>query len=86
MFEDDEYLTEEQRLARRRAAEKRPVDEAGGGVAEGFEEAEELLVDHASHSDQHSTQPIMRDARDELDRDPQDEHAQGDDVHPEDEA
>jgi hypothetical protein len=33
---------------------ERPLAEAGEGVAEGFEEAEEELVDHASHGDQHS--------------------------------
>jgi hypothetical protein len=29
----------------------RPVEEAGGGEAEGFEQAEELLEEHASHGD-----------------------------------
>ena len=27
----------------------RPVEEAGGGVAEGFEQAEDELIDHAEH-------------------------------------
>ena len=31
---------------------RRPVDEAGGGEAEGFELAEEELIDNASHGDQ----------------------------------
>ncbi len=86
MFNDDETLTEEQRLAKRRAEERAPVEEAGGGVAEGFEQSEELLVDHASHGDQHSTQPITHDAREERDRDPGDEHAHGDEVGPQDES
>ena len=30
--------------------ERRPVDEAGGGEAEGFEDAEAALIDHAEHS------------------------------------
>ena len=30
---------------------ERPVAEAGGGVAEGFEQAEEELIEHASHGD-----------------------------------
>lgn len=30
---------------------QRPVDEGGGGVAEGFELAEEELVNHAEHRD-----------------------------------
>ena len=29
---------------------ERPVREAGGGEAEGFEQAEELLVEHAEHT------------------------------------
>jgi len=35
----------------RRAEERRPVEEAGGGEAEGFEQAEELLEEHATHGD-----------------------------------
>lgn len=30
---------------------RRPVDEAGGGEAEGFELAEEELIEHATHGD-----------------------------------
>ena len=30
---------------------ERPVREAGGGEAEGFEDAEAALIDHASHGD-----------------------------------
>lgn len=30
----------------------RPVEEAGGGVAEGFEQAERELVEHAQHGEQ----------------------------------
>ena len=29
----------------------RPVEEAGGGESEGFEQAEELLEEHATHGD-----------------------------------
>lgn len=50
--------------ARRREA-LRSVEEAGGGEQEGFELAEEELIEHASHGDQHSTFPIFRDAEDE---------------------
>lgn len=38
-------------LAERRAEEMRAVREAGGGEAEGFEEAEAELIEHASHGD-----------------------------------
>jgi hypothetical protein len=40
---------------------QRPVKEAGGGEAEGFEEAERALVEHASHGDQHAAHAILRD-------------------------
>ena len=39
-----------------------PVIEAGGGVAEGFEQAEAQLVDHASHGDDEGTDRILDDA------------------------
>lgn len=40
---------------------QRPVSEAGGGEAEGFEQAEAALIDHASHGDQHAARTILRD-------------------------
>ena len=40
----------------------RAVEEAGGGESEGFELAEQELIEHASHGDEHNTTPIMRDA------------------------
>ena len=49
-------------LEARRREERRPVEEAGGGVAEGFELAEQDLIDHASHADERTTSPIERDA------------------------
>jgi hypothetical protein len=39
-----------------------PLIEAGEGESEGFEEAENALVGHARHDDQHGTDPITRDA------------------------
>ena len=42
-----------------------PVIESGGGVAEGFEQSEALLVDHASHGDDEGTERILEDAFDE---------------------
>jgi hypothetical protein len=35
----------------KRDAERQPVEEAGGGVSEGFEQAEEELIENASHGD-----------------------------------
>ncbi len=49
-------------LARRRREERRAVEEAGGGESEGFELAEQELIEHASHGDEHSTSRIIRDA------------------------
>lgn len=40
----------------------RPVAEGGGGEAEGFEQAEEALIEHASHGDQQSAHAVMHDA------------------------
>jgi hypothetical protein len=49
-------------LAWRRREERRAVEEAGGGEAEGFELAERDLIEHASHGDEHSPTRIIRDA------------------------
>jgi len=49
-------------LARRRAEERRAVEEGGGGESEGFELAEQELIEHTSHGDEHSPMRIIRDA------------------------
>lgn len=49
-------------LEERRREERRAVDEAGGGESEGFEQAEQELIEHTSHGDEHSPARIMRDA------------------------
>jgi len=48
--------------AERHREERRAVEEAGGGESEGFELAEQDLIEHASHGDQHTPARIMRDA------------------------
>jgi hypothetical protein len=53
---DHEHLSE---LERRRLEAQRPLVEAGGGEAEGFELAEEELIEHASHGDQQSAHAIL---------------------------
>ena len=40
-------------LEARRAEERRPVEESGGGEAEGFEQAEAELVEQAENFDEH---------------------------------
>ena len=46
-------------IEERRREELRPVLEAGGGEAEGFELAEEELIEHASHGDEQSAHAIL---------------------------
>jgi hypothetical protein len=41
---------------------QRPVVEGGGGEAEGFEEAEAALIEHATHGDQQSAHAVIHDA------------------------
>ena len=41
---------------------ERPLVEGGEGEAEGFELAEDDLIEHASHGDQHSARPPYYDA------------------------
>ncbi len=49
MEDTDEFQAHD--LEQRRAEEQRAVSEGGGGEAEGFELAEEELIEHASHGD-----------------------------------
>lgn len=46
---------------------ERPLAEAGQGEAEGFEQAEADLVEHASHGDQHAARRTIEDAPRESD-------------------
>jgi hypothetical protein len=46
----------------RHREERRAVEEAGGGESEGFELAEQELIEHASHGDEHATSRITQDA------------------------
>ncbi len=49
-------------VARRHREERRAVEEAGGGESEGFELAEQELIEHTSHGDDHTPARILRDA------------------------
>ncbi len=49
-------------LSERRRKERAAVDEAGGGQSEGFELAEQELIEHTSHGDGHTPAKISRDA------------------------
>ena len=41
---------------------ERPLAQAGEGESEGFERAEEELVEHASHGDQHAARRAIEDS------------------------
>jgi hypothetical protein len=43
----------------------RPLAEAGEGESEGFEMAEQELIEHASHGDQHAARRAIEDAPEE---------------------
>jgi hypothetical protein len=43
------------------APRERAVIEGGGGESEGFEQAEALLIEHASHGDSQSAHAILHD-------------------------
>ena len=62
MDEGDDRFDE---LELRRREARRAVEEAGGGESEGFELAEQELIEHASHGDQHTPTRIMLDAASE---------------------
>jgi hypothetical protein len=62
---------DEHDLEQRRREERRAVEEAGGGESEGFELAEQELVEHTSHGDGHAPARIMRDAAAETEEDDQ---------------
>jgi hypothetical protein len=46
---------------------ERPLAEAGGGQAQGFEQAEEQLIEHSSHGDQHAARRAVENATTERD-------------------
>jgi hypothetical protein len=46
----------------RRRREREAVEEAGGGESEGFELAEQELIEHTSHGDEHAPAKISRDS------------------------
>jgi hypothetical protein len=60
---------------------QRPVVEAGGGEAEGFEQAESVLVDHASHGDQQSAHAILHHQGTPEEPDPARENGEADHEH-----
>lgn len=60
---------------------ERPVIEGGGGEAEGFEQAEDALIEHASHGDQQSAHTILHDQGRPEEPDPSSENGEADHEH-----
>ena len=56
-------------LSERRRKEREAVEEGGGGQSEGFELAEQELIEHTSHGDEHAPAKIARDAAGETEQD-----------------
>ena len=82
---DDTYPDPIMDPAERHRQERRAVEEAGGGVSEGFELAEAELIEHASHGDEHSPDRIMQDAgRDEAEASADSVYGEADAEHVED--
>jgi len=53
----------------RHRKEREAVEEAGGGESEGFELAEQELIEHTSHGDEHNPARISQDAYQEGEED-----------------
>jgi hypothetical protein len=68
-------------LADRRRKERMPVEEGGGGQAEGFELSEQELIEHASHGDQQKPSRIIRDAGPEEDEESDADYGEPDEEH-----
>jgi hypothetical protein len=58
-----------------------PLIEAGEGESEGFELAEQELIEHTSHGDEHSAGRIMQDASDQDEDWRQNDGAEADEEH-----
>jgi hypothetical protein len=91
MTADESYEQEEAELAASEAAQiggqagdedldpaQRAVQEAGGGEAEGFEDAEAALIDHASHGDQEPAHVILHDQGPDEEQNPRHEDSEAD--------
>jgi hypothetical protein len=78
-----EFPSDPQReLSERRRKEREAVEEAGGGQSEGFELAEQELIEHTSHGDEHAPAKISRDAFNEGDDEVTDgEYGEADEEH-----
>jgi hypothetical protein len=65
---------------------ERPLVEAGQGEAEGFEQAEAELIEHASHGDQHAARQAIEDAPQASEEAPAQEGGEADHEHSSEQA
>lgn len=68
-------------LEDRRRKERMPVEEGGGGQAEGFELSEQELIERASHGDEQTPSRIIRDAGPEEDEESDAVYGEPDEEH-----
>ena len=68
-------------LTERRRNERAAVEEAGGGQSEGFELAEQELIQHASHGDEQTLACIMYDAGPEEEEEASSVYSEADEEH-----
>jgi uncharacterized protein HemY len=68
-------------LNERRRNERAAVEEAGGGQSEGFELAEQELIQHASHGDEQTLACIMYDAAPEEEEEASAVYSEADEEH-----
>jgi hypothetical protein len=78
---DDDPLID---LAERRRLERAAVEEGGGGQSEGFELAEQELIEHTSHGDEHGSSRITRDGAGEEEEPADASYGDADEEHPND--
>jgi hypothetical protein len=91
---DEDVVSEEEQAAADEAARiggrvpeeegldpsQRALVESGEGVAEGFELAEEDLIEHASHGDEQSARPAYH-HRDDREEEGEEESGEADSIH-----
>jgi hypothetical protein len=91
---DEDLVSEEEQAAAGEAAQiggrvpeeegldpsRRALVEGGEGVAEGFELAEEDLIEHASHGDEQSARPAYH-HRDDREEEGEEESGEADSIH-----
>jgi hypothetical protein len=80
-MEDPQHFDPDSDLETRRREAWRSVREAGGGEQDGFEMAEQELIEHTSHGDLHSPARIMRDAAEEADQTIDETYGEADEEH-----